>query len=199
MSQLIWERTEDFHKKVILLRLFYQYIIGDAIQQKYKDFLSGNFAQLPTAAIYDFVFSGWLTPTQCSIQEFLNEILAISKKEVPGVQSFPDPVETKLECVYLLYISDMVADISVLEKLSDRRPHLQFLLDAEGFDYTQVDFSNYMWENFARHEKYMNYFVTHKNAIIPKIQSRIEKGEASETEKRILYGFLLNGNEIWEI
>ena len=104
-----------------------------------------------------------------------------------------------MECVYLLYINDMVADISVLKKLSDRRPHLQFLLDAENFDYTQVDFSNYMWENFARHEKYMNYFVAHKDAIIPQIQSRIEKGEASEIEKRILYGFLLNGNEVWKI
>lgn len=56
-----------------------------------------------------------------------------------------------------------------------------------------------MWENFARYEKYMNYFVAHKNVIVPKIQSRIEKEEASEAEKRILYGFLLNGNEVWKI
>ena len=191
--------TEDFHKKVILLRLFYQQIIGDTAQQKYKCILSDNFAQLPIEAIYDFTFSRWLTPDQNSIKEFLNGILEISRKEVTGVHSYPDPIESKLECVYLLYINDMISDISALKELSKERPHLQFLLDSESFDYSQVDFSNYMWENFARHEKYMNCFIAHKDAIIPMIQNRIKSKEASETEKRILYGFLLNGDELWKM
>lgn len=197
--QAIIDATEDFHKKVILLRLFYQQLIGDAVQLKYKSILSDNFAQLPIEAIYDFTFSGWLTPDPNSIKEFLNEILELSRKEVTGVLSYPDPVETKLECVYLFYISDMIADLSALEELAEGRPHLQFLLDSENFDYSQVDFSNYMWENFARQEKYMNCFITHKDVIIPKIQKRIETGQASESEKRILYGFLLSGNEVWKI
>ena len=197
--QSIIDATEDFQKKVILLRLFYQRLIGDTIQQKYKCILSDNFAQLPISAIYDFTFSEWLTPDQNSIKELLNEILEISRKEVAGVHPYPDPVEIKLECVYLLHISDMIADISALQELSEERPHLQFLLDPESFDYSQVDFSNYMWENFARHERYMTYFVAHKDAIIPRIQKRVETGEASEAEKRILYGFLLSGDEVWKM
>lgn len=197
--QSIIDATEDFQKKVILLRLFYQRLIGDTIQQKYKCILSDNFAQLPISAIYDFTFSEWLTPDQNSIKELLNEILEISRKEVAGVHPYPDPVEIKLECVYLLHISDMIADISALKELSEERPHLQFLLDPESFDYSQVDFSNYMWENFARHERYMTYFVAHKDAIIPRIQKRVETGEASEAEKRILYGFLLSGDEVWKM
>ena len=197
--QVIIDTTEDFHKKVILLRLFYQQIIGDTVQQKYKHILSDNFAQLPIEAIYDFTFSGWLTPDQNSIKEFLNGVLEISRKEVTGVHSYPDPIESKLECVYLLYINDMISDISDLKELSKERPHLQFLLDSESFDYSQVNFSNYMWENFARHEKYMNCFIAHKDAIIPMIQNRIKSEEASETEKRILYGFLLSGDEIWKV
>lgn len=192
-------KKEDFHKKVILLRLFYQQITGDTVQQKYKYILSDNFAQLPIEAIYDFIFSGWLTPDQNSIKEFLNGVIELSRKEVTGVHSYPDPVESRLECVYLLYINDMISDISALKELSEGRPHLQFLLDSESFDYSQVDFSNYMWENFARHEKYMSCFIAHKDAIIPIIQNRIKSEEASETEKRILYGFLLSGNEIWKI
>ena len=43
--QAIIDATEDFHKKVILLRLFYQQITGDAVQQKYKHILSDDFAQ----------------------------------------------------------------------------------------------------------------------------------------------------------
>ena len=197
--QAIIDTTEDFHKKVILLRLFYQQITGDTVQQKYKYILSDNFVQLPIEAIYDFIFSGWLTPDQNSIKEFLNGVIELSRKEVTGVHSYPNPVESRLECVYLLYINDMISDISALKELSEGRPHLQFLLDSESFDYSQVDFSNYMWENFARHEKYMSCFIAHKDAIIPIIQNRIKSEEASETEKRILYGFLLSGNEIWKI
>lgn len=83
----------------------------------------------------------------------------------------------------------MLADISMLKPLSEGRPHLQFLLDPKNFDYAQVDFSDYMWENFARREEYMKTFVAHKEVIIPKIQKRIETGEVTEAEKRILYGF----------
>lgn len=55
------------------------------------------------------------------------------------------------------------------------------------------------YQVIARHEKYMSCFIAHKDAIIPIIQNRIKSEEASETEKRILYGFLLSGNEIWKI
>lgn len=122
------------------MRLFYQQITGDTVQQKYKYILSDNFAQLPIEAIYDFIFSGWLTPDQNSIKEFLNGVIELSRKEVTGVHSYPDPVESRLECVYLLYINDMISDISALKELSEGRPHLQFLLDSESFDYSQVDF-----------------------------------------------------------
>ena len=44
-----------------------------------------------------------------------------------------------------------------------------------------------------------DYFIAHKDAIIPRIQNRIKMREASESEKRILYGFLLSGSEVWKI
>ena len=195
----IVDSIEDFSKKVILLRLFYRYISDETIQQKYKDFLSGNFNRLNTSAIYDFVFSNWLIPTQESIGEYINTILDINRNKTKGVQTYPDTVETKLECVYLLYINDIIDNIRALNELCEGRPHLQFLLDPDGFDYTQVDFSNYMWANFARNRKYVKYFVAHRKDIIPKIQERIKAGIESEDEKKILYGFLLEGDEVWEI
>ena len=45
----------------------------------------------------------------------------------------------------------------------------------------------------------MKYFVANKDAIIPQIKERIEKNDASEAEKRILYGFLLDRDEVWKI
>lgn len=193
------DTTGDFNQKIILLRLFYPCIVDVGAKRAYQDFLSVNFLQLSTNAIYDFVFSGWLTLTSETADAFLKGILEMNTHQARGVRSFPDPVETKLECAYLLYISDIITDIGILKELTEGRPHLQFLLCPENFDYNQVDFSNYMWENFARQEKYMKHFIAHKDSIIPRIKERIEKDEASEAEKRILYGFLLDGDDVWKI
>ena len=193
------DTTSDFKQKIILLRLFYQHIVDAGVQRTYQDFLSVNFLQLSTDAIYDFVFSGWLTLTSETAEAFLKGILVMNGHQAHGVHAFPDPVEAKLECAYLLYINDIITDITILKGLTEGRPHLDFLLYPENFDYSQVDFSNYMWVNFARHEKYMKCFITHKDSIIPQIKERIEKNDASEAEKRILYGFLLNGDDVWKI
>lgn len=189
----------DFNRKIILLRLLYQQIIDEEIQKIYKDYLSAHFLQLPTDAIYDFAFSGWLSLTSETAEAFLKEILETSRHQARGVQSFPDPIETQLECAYLLFISGKITDISILKELAEGRPHLQFLLRPEKFDYNQVDFSNYMWENFARQEKYMEYFIGHKDVIVPRIKERIKNNDACEAEKRILYGFLLDRDEMWKI
>ena len=140
-----------------------------------------------------------------SVDPMANPYLALAVLLEAGLDGIinkidaPDPVETNLECIYLMYINDIINDISILTKLSENRPHLQFLLDQENFDYSQVDFSDYMWENFARHEKYMKYFIAHKDAIIPPIKRKIAQKNASEAEIKILYGFLLDKDDIWKV
>lgn len=193
------DTANNIREKIVLLRLFYKNITDEVDQKTYQTFLSQSFLQLSTYEIYDFIFSGWLTPTPEVAETFLQKTLSINESRVNGVYSYPDPVETNLECIYLMYINDIINDISILTKLSKNRPHLQFLLDQENFDYSQVDFSDYMWENFARHEKYMRYFIAHKDAIIPPIKRKIAQKNASEAEIKILYGFLLDKDDIWKV
>ncbi len=194
----IIEKTDNFQHKIILLRLFYKCIKSNNLREYYTVYLSSNFTQLSIQAIYDFVFNNWLIPDQKGIDAFLKGILETQRNQKKGVYPIPDPVESKLECAYLLHINDTITDISILKDLASERDHLKFLLHPETFDYTQVDFSNYMWTNFAKHEKYMKFFVLNKNKIIPKIKERIREGNAGEDEKKILYGFLLTNNDIWE-
>ena len=52
--------------------------------------------------------------------------------------------------------------------------------------------------NFARQPKYMDKFIKAKETLIPKIQYRVKIGDASEDEKKILYGFLLDKETIWK-
>ena len=78
-------------------------------------------------------------------------------------------------------------------------PHfIDFILHPETFDFNCVDFSNYMWVNFARNPKFMKCFLNAKEILIPKIQHRIKIEEASEDEKKILYGFMLDKEKMWK-
>lgn len=197
--QGIIESFDNFSYTVILLRLFYPRITSQAIKKHYSEMLLSQFLQLETGAVYDFTLSGWLTPTPETLKVFLNNILEMHRNKVNDFQSSPDPIERGLECAYILFISDILADISPLKEMAPERPHLQFLLAPETFDYSQVDFTNYMWVNFARKKGYMPYFVAHKDVIAPKIKERIEKNLASKDEKKILYRFLVDDNEIWKI
>ena len=83
----------------------------------------------------------------------------------------------------------MKCSIKELTSVSD---FLEFFLDSDNFDYNNVDFSNYMWENIARRPRFMDTIVKHKDSIICNIQSKIETRTASEFKKKILYGFLLD-------
>lgn len=197
--EAIIEKESVFNKKIILLRLLYRSIINKELKNKYIAFLSENFSKLNTQALFDFVFSDWIKPTNEEINLFFNGIINDYRQQTKGVRSIPDPVETKLECAYIMHIEGIMLDISVLNELAEGRPHLHFLISPNEFDYTQVDFSNYMWENFARHDKYMKLFVQHKASIIPGIKAKLRDNCASEAEKKILYGFLLNDKEIWDV
>ena len=49
-----------------------------------------------------------------------------------------------------------------------------------------------MWGNIARHKQYMDLFVVHKEQIIPNIQKKVELDQATEFERKVLYGILLD-------
>lgn len=191
------DNQKEFNKKCMLLKFFRKCITDKKIKSDYVAELSSNFNELDTSSICEFIFNGWFELSQDNINTLFDEIHRIKNNQKKGVILFPDPLERKLECVYILYIQGFISDISPLKDLADGRIHLQFLLNPDDFDYNQVDFSNYMWVNFARHPKYMEKFILHKDIIIPIIERRIENNEASETERKILYAFLLNKDEMY--
>jgi len=194
----IIDSEPSFNKKVILLRIFYEILSHSEKVHEYKSLISKNFSRLDTQAIYDFTFCKWLEPTQQDISGLLSEALSLYRSRNSGIRVFPDKLELKLECIYILHITDIIKELNELDELCEDYPHLHFLLHPETFDYKKVDFSNYMWENFARREKYMAEFVEHRDDIIPSIKDHIRSRIATDVEKKILYGFLLRGDEIWE-
>lgn len=195
----IIDNMQDFNHKVLLLKFLYKKLHNAQKISEYQTFLSSNYFKLDRLEVYEFVFNGWVVPSPTDISKLFEKIRTLYYEKNPHILSFPNPLEINLEQVYLLYINDIISDISELDEMSNEYPHLQFLLHPDSFDYHNVDFSNSMWRNFARHPKFMRFFVEHKEDIIPQIVQRIKKDEANEDEKKILYGFLLSDDKIWNI
>lgn len=189
----------DNKKKILLLRLFYKSILEEEKKKEYQAFLSRNIAEINTSAMIEFVFDGWLELSIEDVSMLKKSVLDLYKKRDGAIRSYPDPFKMELECIILLYITEKIQDISDLDEMSDENDYLKFLLHPDLFEYNKVDFSDYMWENFARHEQYMKLFVDHKNDILPNIKPRIKEGTATEVEKKIFYGFLLEGDEVWNV
>lgn len=191
----------DFNKKIIILRLFYKKIDDENIKKEYSSYLLDNFDSLSRDAIYDFVFDQWIKPTEKNLKTIFMNIIEMQKErekqEKRGMFSYPNYVDMRLEQVYLLYIDNVIKDISPLEEISSQKPHLDFLLHPDTFDYTKVDFSDYMWMNFARQKKYMDIFVEHKNEIRPRLIEKYKSELATEDEKKILIKYMIDDEELW--
>lgn len=192
------DQEENFNKKVLLIRCFYKTLPEDNKVKEYKGYLSKHFSELNVQAMYDLIFNNWITLSQEGSESLISTVLKLYRERRDDVRMYPDPLETKLECIYILHITGKLEDISALEEMCVDYPHLRFLLHPDTFDYKQIDFSNYMWANFARRKEYEDFFVAHKEHLIPLVQDHLRKGEATETEKKLLYGVLLDKNELWK-
>lgn len=195
----IIETENDIHRKICLLRLLFPYIHRADKKEAFSKFILDNFDHISTHAVYDFVLNSWVIPSEEQVIALLQKTVEAEKRQKPGVHLVPDPVQVNLECVYILYLNETIKDLSPLRELKGDYPHLQFLLDPETFDYTKVDFSNYMWVNFARRERFMDFFVKHSKEIKPGLIESLKNGEAGENERKILYGFMADADELWSL
>lgn len=193
------ESETDMKKRICLLRLVFKYISSKEKKESFSGYIIANFTNIGSQAIYDFVFSGWVSPSEENIEELIQKIAAKEKEQKPGIVKIPDPVQMMLECIYILYLKGIIKDLSPLKVLSGNYPHLQFLLNPTDFDYTQVDFSDYMWMNFARQGNLMKHFVNHSSEIRPKLIQSLQNGEAGDDQRKILYRFMTNDTEIWTL
>lgn len=199
--QEIIDSEKEFYKKIIILRLLYKNIVNEDLKKVCINFLSINYNDIPRNAQYDFIFGEWIKPTENDLEVLFSKIVDMQKErenqESNGMRIMPNTIDEKLEQVYVLYISGIIKDISSLEEISDKKSHLKFLLHPESFDYTKVDFSDYMWLNFARRKKYMDMFISHKSEILPRLLERYKSGSATDDEKKIMFRYMISDEDFW--
>lgn len=185
-------------ERINVLRLLYKHVKNTEYMDKHKKYISDNFNLLDADDIFDFAFDDWLTITPDNEKNMIDAALEIfhQQQNNKGVHRYPDPLKNQLELIFILYITEKIENIDGLREMKDASLFLQFFLDGDNFDYSKVDFSDYMWENIARQPRFMDKLITHKNKIIPNIQLRIDMEEATEFERKVLYGYFMDNDKL---
>ena len=184
-------------KSVMLIRLFKSIVSDEENKKVLSSFISDKFDLLSDNDIFDFTLSDWIILSDKNIDKLLDDVKYLYNRQKRGIIAYPNTFEGKLDFLIILYLTNKISNLDRLSEYAQENIVLQFLINPETFDYSNVDFSNYMWENVMRHDEYMNLLVNHKSQLIPKIQHKIDMGVASEFERKILYGKLLDEEELF--
>ena len=116
--------------------------------------------------LFDFTVGGYI-----EYKDKIMEIMAksigkeIEKEKESGVKSIPFNSRIKIEYAVLLKIIFPQADISILKPYAEYSPYLKFMLAPKDFDYSEVDLSDYMWDNLTKSKLYQKYFIENKEKI----------------------------------
>lgn len=183
--------------RIIALRLLYKHLGASRHLREYKEFIKSNNDLIDNNDIFDFAFNDWYDITDSHKKTMLKKAVDLyNRQQSTNVRTYPDPLQSQLELICSLYIVGEITDIENLREIMAASDFLQFFLEPNNFDYSKIDFSNYMWENIARHDRFMNVILAHKADILPKLRLRVETDQATETERKILYGYILDKNEL---
>ena len=182
----------DGLKKLHTIRLLYRHIRDSKLEKECKQFIVDNFEKLDGDDIFDFAFDNWLIITPEHETKLINDAITLYKhRKTTGIRTYPDHFKMQLELLYILYITEKISCLEPLREMIGESVFLEFFLNEESFDYSKIDFSNYMWGNISKQPRFMDKIVEHRAEIIPVIEEKIKQDQATEFEKKVLYGQLL--------
>ncbi len=191
-SLLSYVLNSPEYQQIKLMRVLYGMIKSPKVDALILEYLDKNFDKLSNDDLFDFVVSKRLLKlSEHQKKSIIDKALRYyDKYRIDGVRMMPDPVNTTLELIIIFYLLGEITDISRLKDIEEENEFLKFFDNPASIDYSRVDFSNYMWENIIRNDKYRSVLLQYKNLIIPNIEKKIESDTATEVEKIFLYGYL---------
>ena len=178
--------------------------------EEYKEYIEGNVDIIDTDMLLDFAkkderYSDVLLKkihddiykTECDIADRDAAVEAMGGRVF---HSNITPSEISRQIRYAIYYKLIfpAADVSILKKYAHYSSYLQFILDPEHFDYSQIDTSDYMWDNLFKSKQYRKYFIKHKKEILSdNLKNIFETERDNRAQQKIVYGVLLDEDEIW--
>ena len=179
-------------KKLYFFRPFYSKEFCTSFFQEHLDHLSAEQSfNLLTERILPFDEKCWA--------KFIStlEKQDAARKSQPGVRTYPDWLMVTIEECMVLRLLGFDVDLASLAPYAHYSTHLSFMVDPESFDYSQVNTEDYMWRNLIYSKEYQPYFVSHKcDVLSDDLRKSFALGVATEDQQKIVYGILLDQDEL---
>ncbi len=190
--------SENVKDKIQDIYFFWEKITTAKKLSTIKEILNANLKSIPRELLYEFIWNKLVTYRKEDAEKAIESLLELDQISSNSRIVKQDPIEQELQFICFMKITGVITDLSRLASIAPKYPILHFLIDPDHFDYTQVDLSNYMWGNFAKRANLRQKLIEHKSEIVPKIKKRLETRAASEFEKKMLYRYFLQDDEIWD-
>ena len=179
-------------KQLYFFRYFYTKEFCRSFFQEHFDYLSSEQCySLLTGQFIPFEKKCWA--------KFIStlEKQDAARKAQPGMRTFPDWLMVTIEECMILKLLGFDIDLTSLEPYVHYSEHLSFMVNPEAFDYSQVKTENYMWQNLIYSKEYQPYFVKHKSEVLSDdLRKSFDLGIATEEQQKIVYGILLDQDEL---
>ncbi len=193
----VYIAQKNASRKIKLIWLIQKNLVDEKNKKQISDFLYAHFGEINDRYLIDFILSDLIDFNEEKITDFLNDIIKLDeKKHKRKIFKIPDHFDNKLDVLYILIIFNKITDISALKNMRNKQSCIDFILSPDDFDYSQVDFSDYKWQNFTKKQEFLEKFIKEKEKIKPKIIERLKADTATEFEKKMLYGYFLDKSEL---
>ncbi|MFR2528680.1 MAG: SIR2 family protein [Clostridium paraputrificum] len=142
--------------------------------------------------VIHFIFDNVIQYNEIIESKILSEVElhVCSRVKNPGVRYFPDPLESLLENVIVLFLLEKGVDIFKFEKYIEYNDVLYFIINPSKFDYEKIALDNFNWMNVVRNEGYLKIIIDNgKNIVNKKLKYIIKNGFANEEQTRLYYKY----------
>ncbi len=189
------EKQETIQKKLALIydRRFLLPI------NKYQNLIEENITNISSDQVFHLLVEKRIRFTPDIQAHFVDTIKKEHEKRIaqPGQRSYPDWLQITLDECIILRILGYNFDISILQPYKEYSLYLQFILDPETFDYSQINTKEYMWQNLLFSTEYGELLKKHKEEILtPELKRIFKMGLETRDQQKIVYGVLLDQDEL---
>ena len=167
---------------------------------RYTDYLAENVNLIDGESLFSLIVEKKLPYSEECQQRLLSIIEKEHlKKKHSKIRSYPDYLSIYIDDYLLLNLVGLDIDISLLKPYAEYSEHLRFMLDPNAYDYSNVDFTDYMWQNLIYSDTYQKYFLRHKHELLSeKLHGIFKRNVDSRDQQKIVYGLLLEERELRE-
>lgn len=184
-------------ERVNFLGLMYP-MMSEKQKREYSVLINKNVIILDSGVLLNLIRLDVIHIDESVKREFVQLIDQTIEKRKSGYSSFPDPEKETIEKSIVFYLLGTVDNIEFLKPFTTSSVFLDFIFNYESFDYSKIDFKEYMWVNLFKNDFYREKILIHgKEKIKKNLIKDINNGDAKEEQKKIFFKYIASEEEFW--